>query len=79
MLSIVFLLWLWETLVEKLREETPVSIRQIINAVLGEMGGLGFIGLVLGVTLHNPIFPVSDTLRVWSEEYLGNEEVLVES
>lgn len=79
MLSIIFLLWLWETLIENLKELSPKYIHQVIDATLAEMGGIGFIGLFISTILHNPIFHLSTTLNDLSEEYLGNEEILFES
>jgi hypothetical protein len=79
MLSIVGLLWLWDTIIENLKEETPPYIHQVIDAILAEMGGIGFIGLFISTILHNPIFHLSELLDHLSEEYLGNEEILFES
>jgi hypothetical protein len=45
MLSIVSLLYIWETGVEYVREELPDSLQPVIEKILGEISGLGFIGV----------------------------------
>jgi hypothetical protein len=49
MLVLIGLLVTWETLVHRLREKTPTSLLPVIESILGEIGGLGFIGLLLEV------------------------------
>ena len=51
MLTIVGLLKAWELSVEALQENSPPAVRPVIDRVLGEIGGLGFVGLFLEVVL----------------------------
>ena len=51
MLTIVGLLKAWESAVEQLQENSPPAVRPVIDRVLGEIGGLGFVGLFLEVVL----------------------------
>jgi hypothetical protein len=75
MLTIVGLLYIWEVGVEWAREKTPKTLRPVIESMLGEISGLGFIGLILGAFLH----PFGRVIGQLSEEYLGEEEVLLET
>jgi hypothetical protein len=77
MLTIVGLLLAWDTAVEAAREEAPSAIRCVIEKMLAEMGGLGFIGLALSKVLHQP--QIAQGIQQLSEEYLHDEEILVES
>ena len=47
MLVVVFLLMLWEVFVHALHKHTPKSILPAVEYGLSEIGGLGFIGLLL--------------------------------
>ncbi|KAL7525973.1 hypothetical protein ACHAXR_004473 [Thalassiosira sp. AJA248-18] len=49
MLVIVGLLWAWEKLVHELHRSTPPSLKPVVDSSLAEIGGLGFIGLLLGL------------------------------
>lgn len=77
MLTIVGLLVLWETAIEVAREEVPPAIESVIDKVLGEMGGLGFIGLALAALLHQPF--LQESLEHVSEHFLGDGELLLET
>ena len=75
MTTIVALLYTWEKSVEYLREEMPSTLRPVIESVLGEVAGLGFVGLLLDAVGY----PLHGALSSLSEEYLGDEEILLES
>jgi hypothetical protein len=76
MLTIVGLLYLWETCVEWARENVSASLRPVIESILAEISGLGFIGLVLQTVLGG-------TNSEWLEELniklFGEGEILVET
>lgn len=44
MLTIAGLLYLWEESVEWLREEIPEALLPVVESILAEIGGFGFIG-----------------------------------
>lgn len=69
MLTLVFLLYVWEEAVKLTKESIPLQLRPVVDSMLGEMGGLGFIGLVLGITVTNG--PLGTVLNDWSEHYLS--------
>jgi hypothetical protein len=46
MLTIVALLYLWEKSIESVRETVPPAVLPVVESILAEMGGLGFIGLL---------------------------------
>ena len=75
MLTIVALLYAWEESVEWVREKVPKSLLPVVESILAEIGGLGFIGLVLQTILG----PAGDTLGAVSELFFGEEELLVEN
>lgn len=77
MLSIVALLYVWEELVKSAREKLPPTLLPVVDSMLGEMGGLGFIGLFLGVFVTDG--PLGSLVGEISEHFLGDEEVLLES
>lgn len=77
MLVIVLLLYTWESFVEYAKEECPPAIVPVIEKILGEMGGLGFIGLLLSALLNQAAF--GEIVGSVSERFLGEPEVLVES
>jgi len=79
MLTIVGLLVAWEESIEILRESTPPTIQPVIDRVLGEIGGLGFIGLFLSTVVLNQDLGLSQIIGHFSETYLGDEEILLES
>jgi len=79
MLVIVGLLVAWEESIELLRENTPPAIQPVIDKVLGEIGGLGFIGLVLSTFVLNQQLGLGHSVGGLSETYLGNEEILLET
>jgi hypothetical protein len=77
MLTIVGLLYLWEESVEWLRETVPKTLLPVVESILAEIGGLGFIGLILQSVLGNSA--VKEGLRGLSLELFGEEEILVEN
>lgn len=80
MLTIISLLVLWEESIHKLRTTLPPTLTPIIDSILGEIGGLGFIGLTLEVfATSNPERGLGRILSEISETYLGQEEILIES
>ena len=79
LLIIVGMLVAWDTIVERAREATPPAIASVIDNILIEMGSLGFIGLVLSAILNNPVSPLQTVVQHLSQDYLGDEELLLES
>ncbi|KAL3928160.1 MAG: hypothetical protein SGBAC_012767 [Bacillariaceae sp.] len=77
MLLIVFLLYSWESFVEYAKEECPPAIVPVIEKMLGEMGGLGFIGLLLSALLNQAAF--GEVVGNTSERFLGESSILLES
>jgi hypothetical protein len=77
MLTIVGLLYLWEESVEWVREIVPISLRPVVESILAEIGGLGFIGLILQSILGNGV--VKDVLEDWSTVFFGEKDILVEN
>jgi len=75
MLTIVALLYTWETAVEWVRETVPPALRPVVKSILAEIGGLGFIGLVLQTVLTGTNKQV---LEEWSVELFGEGDILVE-
>lgn len=47
MLSIVALLYCWEKSIEWIRTSVPFALLPVVESILAEIGGLGFIGLIL--------------------------------
>ena len=78
MLSLIGLFFTWETFVETMREKLPKTLMPVVDSMLAEMGGLGFIGLFLSVAVTGN-GPLGILIGQVSEEWLGNEEVLLET
>ena len=76
---IVGMLVAWDTLVEIARKATPPAIATVLDNILIEMGSLGFIGLILSAVLNNPVSPLQTYVTHISRQYLGDEELLLES
>lgn len=47
MLTIISLLFFWEKSVKWIRETVPPALLPVVESILAEIGGLGFIGLIL--------------------------------
>jgi len=77
MSSIVTLLVAWEEAVENVIHNTPKQIKPVIDSMLAEVGGLGFIGLFLSVVVTGG--PLGNFIGDISEEFLGDEELLLET
>ena len=77
MLTIVGLLFLWDEAVEWLRETVPKALLPVVEAILAEIGGLGFIGLILGSVLGNGT--VKENLEGISIAFFGEGDILVEN
>lgn len=77
MTSIVSLLVAWEEAIEKLRHNTPKPIVPVIDSMLAEVGGLGFIGLFLSTVVTGG--PLGQVVGALSEEFLGEEDLLLET
>jgi len=77
MLTIVGLLLAWEESVLTLREKLPTALLSVVDSMLAEMGGLGFIGLFLAVVVTDG--PLGDIIGELSERFLGEEEILLET
>ncbi|EJK72169.1 hypothetical protein THAOC_06326, partial [Thalassiosira oceanica] len=73
MSSIVTLLVAWEEAVENVIHNTPKQIKPVIDSMLAEVGGLGFIGLFLSVVVTGG--PLGNFIGDISEEFLGDEEL----
>jgi len=77
MLVIVGLLYTWEKGVEYLKEESPPFIQPVVDRVLGEMGGLGFIGLFVSTVLGQAA--LGGYVGKISETFLGESDILIDS
>lgn len=77
MITIVGLLYIWEESVEWLREAVPKTLLPVVESILAEIGGLGFIGLILELVLGNS--SVKEVLLGLSLAFFGEEEILVEN
>jgi hypothetical protein len=77
MVTIVGLLAGWDALVEYAKEATPKSVEPVIEKILGEMGSLGFIGIVISFLLNK--FALGEQVARLSTEYLSDEHVLLET
>ena len=77
MTSIVALLYSWEEGVHALRKNLPKTLTPVLDSMLAEMGGLGFIGIFLGLVVVDG--PLGDVIGQLSEDFLGNEEILLET
>lgn len=75
MLTIVSLLYAWEKSVEWIREEVPSEIMPMVDSILAEIGGLGFIGLVLQTISGTG----REALEEASTKLFGDGELLMES
>ena len=75
MLTIVGLLYTWETTVEFIREKSPSEILPVFESILAEMGGLGFIGLILQTVGGSN----REFLHETSVTLFGEEDILLES
>ena len=60
------------------RHRVPTTLMPVLDSMLAEMGGLGFIGLFLEVVVTGG-GPVGDIVAGLSEEFLGDEEILLET
>lgn len=76
MLTIVALLYGWEKSVEWARETLPEELRPVVESILGEIGGLGFVGLVLQIALQGAN---KEFLEQISVAVFGEGEILVET
>lgn len=80
MITIVGLLLTWENSVHTLRVKLPPVLTPVVDSMLGEIGGLGFIGLVLDIfATSNPDRGIGGIISSISEEFLGERELLLES
>ncbi|CAB9497707.1 expressed unknown protein [Seminavis robusta] len=77
MLTIVGLLYIWEESVEWVRETVPKTLLPVVESILAEIGGLGFIGLIFGTVLGNS--NVKEGLEGLSITLFGESEILVEN
>lgn len=77
MLSIVSLLYAWEETVAESRQKLPETLTPVVDSMLAEMGGLGFIGLFLSTVVTGG--PLGHVVGELSENFLGDEEILLES
>jgi len=75
--TIISLLVAWEKALEFSRERIPVSLRPTLEVTVGEIAGLGFVGLVLGSILSYP--GVQKGFEKTSVEYFGEKKILIEN
>lgn len=76
MLTIVGLLFVWEKSVEWVRENVSAALLPVVESILAEMGGLGFIGLVLQTSLGGAN---REFLEALSVKFFGEADILVET
>ncbi|KAL7579123.1 hypothetical protein ACA910_019152 [Epithemia clementina (nom. ined.)] len=77
MISIVLLLYSWEKTITSARNSLPETLQPVVNSMLVEMGGLGFVGLLLGVVVvHGPVGVI---IGQFSEAFLGDANILWQS
>jgi len=75
MCAIVALLYSWEVSVKWARQAAGESLRPVVESVLAEIGGLGFIGLIL-----QTLVPVNrEYLEDLSVKVFGEREILIET
>lgn len=77
MLTIVGLLLAWEEAVHMIRHSLPQALTPVVDSILAEMGGLGFIGLFLHTAVMGGI--LEPYIEQISEEFLGESDTLVET
>jgi len=76
-LSIVGLLLSWEEGIKASRRTLPPALQPVLDSMLGEMGGIGFIGLFLSVFVTGGI--LGEVVEELSEKFLGDGEILLET
>jgi len=80
MVSIVGLLYVWEESIHYLRKNIPKALEPVIDSMLAEVGGIGFIGLFLEIFITNDeSHGLGGLLCNLSERFLGEEMILVEA
>jgi hypothetical protein len=77
MLSLVALLYTWEEAVSIARTKLGPTLMPVVDSMLAEMGGLGFIGLFLSVVVTGG--PLGSVVGHISERFLGETEILLET
>ena len=60
-----------------IRHNTPKPIMQVIDSMLAEVGGLGFIGLFLSTIVTGG--PLGQIISSLSSNYLNDDELLLET
>lgn len=80
MLTIVSLLYTWEETIHTLRHILPKPLLPVLESLLGEIAGLGFIGLVLEIFItSNPDRGIGSIISNLSYLFLGEDELLIEA
>lgn len=79
MLSIVGLLVTWEELVKTVRKSLPDALLPVIESMLAEISGLGFVGLFLSAVVTGTGGILGHVIEEISEHFLGDGEILLES
>ena len=64
-------------LAQNLRHNTPAPIVPVIDSMLAEVGGLGFIGLFLSTVVTGG--PMGSVVGALSEEFPGDDDLLPET
>ena len=77
MMSIVALLYSWEKTITSARSSLPETLQPVVNSMLVEMGGLGFVGLLLGIVVVDG--PLGVIFGQFSERFLGDSKLLWQS
>lgn len=76
-LVLVGLLYVWEEAIATARRNSGTTLMPVVDSMLAEMGGLGFIGLFLSAVVTAG--PLGPTLALMSEQFLGDEHILLET
>ena len=75
LLTIVGLLYGWETTVAYFRKTVPGTLKPVLESILGEMGGLGAIGLIISTFLP----PLKESLEEISIFFFGEADAALET
>ena len=75
LLSIIGLLYTWEKSVNYFRKSVPDTLQPVLESILGEMGGLGAIGLIISTFLP----PLREQLEEISTFFFAEPEAALET
>jgi hypothetical protein len=77
MLSIVALLSAWEKSVKSARKALSPTLMPVVDSMLADLGGLGFVGIFLSVFVTGGL--VGDVIEFLGEKYFDDGEILIET